>query len=90
MLVAAAPRRWAPLAGTCFGLYVTVGFVVNGRVYELIGHDGVVEAFGRDDAGEPWLGRGGLAVTAILYVAASALVLAGHLSSQASPDNRPP
>ncbi|MBK5295542.1 MAG: hypothetical protein JJE40_00205 [Vicinamibacteria bacterium] len=249
VLVAAAPRRWAPLAGTCFGLYVTVGFVVNGRVYEVIGHDGVgvalgrsiqlagvlaavtagawgvlararvsagrhiaqvlgllllapvcaeylaayddstgdpvrllaglaffsplygcpalvirevtrrtnrgwtcmvllatafglvqagvvdqslfsisyrdidswettrqstliaslrvsahmiqafvgghviysicapialVEAFGRDDAGEPWLGRGGLAVTAILYVTASALVLADHLSSQAS------
>lgn len=47
VLVAAAPRRWAPLAGTCFGLYVTVGFVVNGRVYELIGHDGVGVALGR-------------------------------------------
>ena len=61
-----------------------VNFVGGHVVFSICAPIALVEGARPDRAGEPWLNRGALAVVAALYVAASALVLSEHLTTETS------
>ena len=59
-------------------------FVAGHVIYSICAPIALVEAFGGRHRHGPWLGPVGLGVTTILYLAASALVLGDHLSTESS------
>ncbi len=71
----------APLGISVFNL---LSFVGGHALFSIGAPVALVEAARPQDAGRPWLSRGGLAVTAALYLAASGLVLSDHLSTETS------
>lgn len=61
-----------------------LNFVGGHVVFSICAPIALVEGARPLQAGVPWLGRTGLVVTAVLYAAASALVLSEHLKTEAS------
>ena len=78
-----ASRRSTLIEPLGVSAHMAQSFIVGHVIYSICAPIALVEAFGRDNR-EPWLGRGGLAATVILYVAASTLVLIDYLSSESS------
>lgn len=71
----------APLGISVFKL---LSFVGGHAVFSIGAPIALVEAAGPSRAGQPWVSRGGLALLAVLYGAASALVLREHLLTEVS------
>jgi hypothetical protein len=63
------------LPGLGFSAYMLLGFVGGHMIQSFAGPIAVIESLVPKWAGEPWLGRPGLVVMALLYVAAAGLVL---------------
>jgi hypothetical protein len=64
--------------------HMALGFVFGHTAHSFGAPIALVEAFGPDPRDRPWLGNKGLAALALLYAAASALVLNDHLTNEAS------
>jgi hypothetical protein len=64
--------------------YLAQTFVVGHVIYSLCAPIAIVEALRPADAHEPWLGRRGLVVVAVLYLAVAAVVLGDHLANEPS------
>jgi hypothetical protein len=71
----------APLGISAFNL---LNFVGGHVIFSICAPVALVEAARPAAAGTAWLSRRGLAITAVVYAAASALVLRDHLVSEAS------
>lgn len=67
-----------------FSAYMAQLFIGGHVIYSICAPIALVEAFRPQHRHEPWLGNIGLAVTAILYVGVSVLVLVDHLSTESS------
>jgi hypothetical protein len=59
-------------------------FLAGHVIYSICAPIALIEALGPDHRRTPWLGKLGLAVTAVLYVAVSVLVLVDHLTTESS------
>jgi uncharacterized membrane protein YhaH (DUF805 family) len=73
------PTAIGPLG---ISVYTALTFVGGHVVLSFGAPIAVVQGLSGDAARRPWLGRVGLVVTALVYVAACALVLGDHLSSE--------
>ncbi len=66
------------------GAYYAQSFVLGHIIYSFCAPIALVEAVQPSTARTPWLGRRGIGVVALLYLAAAALVLQDHLANEAS------
>ena len=66
------------------GAYYAQSFVLGHIIYSFCAPIALVEAVQPSAARTPWLGRRGMGVVALLYLAAAALVLDDHLAHEAS------
>ena len=79
-----ATLRGTFLAPLGLSAYNTLNFVGGHVIYSICAPIALVEAFRPSHAREPWLGRTGLAVVALLYAAASGFVLEDSLVYETS------
>lgn len=62
--------------------YLSVSFILGHVIWSICVPVALIESFVPQRRTTPWLGRGGLIVTAILYLLASVLIFYGHVSEE--------